>query len=139
MATNRPHVKELGNGKLETQLKQEGVLKHAQPSETALQQNTLCEAAKQNQSQSIHQWVPNDQVSAARHRPPTFNGFKALGVEQSMTKSTASFSWTISWQQFAGHSMMWQDIPVVPQKSAKGGGGSFNHMESRDEVSCCDG
>ena len=37
-----------------------------------------------------------NQVSATRHRPPTFNGFKALGVEQSMTKSTASFSWTIS-------------------------------------------
>jgi hypothetical protein len=37
-----------------------------------------------------------NQVSATRHRPPTFKGIKALGVEQSMTKSTASFSWTIS-------------------------------------------
>ncbi len=39
------------------------------------------------------------QGSATRHRPPTFKGFNVLGVEQSITKSTASFSWAMSWFQ----------------------------------------
>ena len=82
------------------------------PSETALQRNWH-EAAVENQRKSTYPHISGfqmNQVSATRHRPPTFNGFKALGVEQSMTKSTASFSWTISWEQVVRRSMTFWDI-----------------------------
>lgn len=64
------------------------------------------------------------QGSATRHRPPAFNGFKELGVEQSITKSTASFSWAMSWKTANSLGRRW--IANQPQEISRKSWESWN-------------